>query len=169
MRPKHGARAAKARRESGSFVALPAAVLRSQEFVRLSPYAVKLLLDLLAQFNGANPNNGDLCSAWRLMKQRGWRSKDTLWKALTELRDANWLELTRQGGRHVASLYAVTFFAIDYCGGKLEVKFTGSSSGAWRDPRLVATAQVVKLLPRLSGQSPDDCTAGRVTSTDKAA
>ena len=71
---------AKTRREGGQFVALPWAILRSEEFAALSPFANKLLFDLLAQFNGGN--NGDLCAAWRLMKGRGWRSKDSLWKAL---------------------------------------------------------------------------------------
>jgi len=133
---------AKKRREGGQFVALPWAVLRSDEFAALSPFASKLLFDLLAQFNGGN--NGDLCAAWRLMKVRGWRSKDSLWKGLSELRAGDWLETTRQGGRHVATLYAVSFYAIDYCGGKLDVKETGSPSGAWRKrppPPLPAIAE----------------------------
>ena len=46
------------------------------------------------------------------MSKRGWKSKDTLSKALAELRDKDWIEVTRQGGRHSPSLYAVTFYAI---------------------------------------------------------
>jgi hypothetical protein len=150
-----------------------------------------LLLDLLAQFNGYN--NGDLCAAWRLMKRRGWRSKDSLWKALGELRAENWLEVTRQGGKHVASLYALSFFAIDECGGKLDVRATGRPSGAWRkrppllpilraqtespatqamsEPREVAIAYLPKekLLPRLTGQSSENCPAMRTNPTAKAA
>ena len=67
---------AKKRREGGQDVALPWAVERSEEFAALLPFANKLLLDVLAQFNSGN--NGDLCAAWRLMKTRGWRSKDSL-------------------------------------------------------------------------------------------
>ena len=85
-------RDAQAKREGGGFVPLPFAVLRSQSFTRLSAYAVKLLNDLLAQYKG--DNNGDLCAAWTLMQPRGWRSKDTLNKALKELLSGHWLELT---------------------------------------------------------------------------
>jgi hypothetical protein len=79
---------AKARRESGAFVALPSAVLRSPQFAQLSAHAVKLLCDLLSQIRGNN--NGDLCAAWRLMKKRNWKSKDTLFQALGELRNGGW-------------------------------------------------------------------------------
>ena len=95
---------AQARREGGGFVPLPFVVIRSQSFTRLSAHAVKLLNDLLAQYKG--DNNGDLCAAWTLMQPRGWKSKDTLNKALKELLAGDWLEVTRQGGRHKATLYA---------------------------------------------------------------
>jgi hypothetical protein len=67
------------RRERGGFAALPHCLLESQVFVDLSARAVKLLVDLLAQFKGFN--NGDLCMAWSVMKERGWKSRDTLNKA----------------------------------------------------------------------------------------
>ena len=44
----------------------------------------------------------------------------------------SWLTLTRQGGRHKASLYAVSFFNIDYCRGKLDVGATASPGNGWR-------------------------------------
>lgn len=191
-RPERRYKDARRRREGGQFVALPWAVLRSEEFAALSPFALKLLFDLLAQFNGAN--NGDLCAAWSLMKRRGWRSKDSLWKALSELRTGNWLDVTRQGGKHVASLYAVTFYAIDFCGGKLDVKQTGRPSSSWRKRPPVLPALVTgprplpatsatsepregpathllgkKLLPRPSGQLSEDCPAMRTNSTAEAA
>jgi hypothetical protein len=53
-------------------------------------------------------------------------------KALKELRGGNWIEVSRQGGRHKATLYAVTFYAIDYCKGKLDVSSTGSPRSTWR-------------------------------------
>lgn len=123
-------RGAKDKRESGSFVALPHAVLRSQSFASLRPHAVKLAIDLLAQFKG--DNNGDLCAAWTLMKKRGWRSRDTLSKARRELLNAEWIMVTKQGGRHSPTLYALTFYAVDACGGKLDVSPTHSSPGSWR-------------------------------------
>ena len=121
---------AQAKRESGGYVALSFVVIRSQSFTRLSAYAVKLLTDLLAQYKG--DNNGDLCAAWTVMRPRGWKSKDTLSKALKELRAGGWLEVTRQGGRHMATLYAVTFYAIDDCKGKLDVRATSSPRGTWK-------------------------------------
>ena len=54
------------------------------------------------------------------MRGRGWRSRDTLAKALRELLSGVWIVLTRQGGIHAPSLYAVTIFALDWSP-KLEI------------------------------------------------
>lgn len=121
----------KDKRESGGFVPLPYCVLRSNSYARLSAYAVKLLNDLLAQYNGHN--NGDLCATWSLMERRGWRSRSTLCKALAELKRRQWVEVTRQGGRHRATLLAVTFYSIDNCRGKLDVDSTLTPRGLWRN------------------------------------
>jgi hypothetical protein len=161
---------AKAAREPGQFAPIPSICLRSPEFARLSPYAVKLMFDLLSQYNGNN--NGDLCAAWTLMRPRGWRSKSTLQKALRELCDTGWLLLTRQGGRHTASLYAVTFYKIHECKGKLDVSATSAPLSTWRKTlpplpdltptRMPKSAEIrealgperLKALPRHAGQSP---------------
>ena len=121
-------RFAKEKRHPGGFVALPHAVIRSEHFARLSAKAVKLLVDLLAQYRG--DNNGDLCAAWTLMCKRGWRSRDTLWKALTELVSNGWIAQTRQGGMNAASLYGVTFYALDPSA-KLDVSAKAFPRGAW--------------------------------------
>ncbi len=118
------------RREKGHFVPFPLVVLRSEAFARLSAKAVKLLIDLLSQYNGTS-NNGDFCAAWTIMARKGWRSRDTLGKALHELEETEFVTRTRQGGKHLASLYGVTFFNIDYCGGKLDVSPTKTPSSAW--------------------------------------
>ena len=85
------------KREAGGFVALPHAVLRSTEFAGLSPFALKALMDLLSQYVG--DNNGDLCAAWKVMAKRGWRSRDSLAKGIRQLRDADFIVVTRQGGK----------------------------------------------------------------------
>lgn len=121
----------KGRRESGSFVALPHAVLGSDEWADLSAHAVKLLLDLYGQYKGNN--NGDLTAAWSILKARGWRSKDTIYRALDELIAKGWVIKTRQGGRHIPSLYAVSWQAIDECGGKLDVAATNTAPGTWKN------------------------------------
>lgn len=140
---------AKAKREGGGFVPLPFVVLRSHNFTLLSAYAVKLLNDLLAQYRGNN--NGDLCAAWTVMHPRGWKSKDTLNKALKELLAGNWVEVTRQGGRNKATLYALTFYAIDDCKGKLDVNATGSPNGAWRKNEPLPPLPKLKVVTRRAG------------------
>ena len=156
------------KREPGSFVALPHVVLRSKEFSNLSPFALKLLMDLLTQYQG--DNNGDLCAAWTVMAARGWRSRDSLGKGLRELRDADFLVVTRQGGRHKASLYALTFYDIDWCAGKLDIQApTSRFKGLWRKvPVTVAPPSTVVSLSRRMGQSNAGCPAQSVTSVEAA-
>ena len=115
---------------AGSYVAFPHAVLNSPNFLTLSAHAAKLLLDMASSYKGSN--NGDLCGAWGVMKSRGWKSRDTLTKALKELVSSGMIELTRQGGIHKASLYALTWKPIDECNGKLDVNPTTVPSGLWR-------------------------------------
>ncbi|CAI8342153.1 MAG: Uncharacterised protein [Gammaproteobacteria bacterium] len=111
----------------GRFFALPAAVTNSQNYRHLSSGAVKLMIDLGTQYNGKN--NGDLCAAFTLMKRFGWRSKDTLTRKITELRNAEIIELSKQGGLHMGpNLYAFTWLPIDECGGKLDVPPTKTGS-----------------------------------------
>ena len=104
----------KAKRDRGRFLTLPATVLESQSYARLTPYAVKLLLDIGSQYRG--DNNGDLCVAWKIMKVKGWRSEATLAKAKQALLQAGFIAETRKGYRpNVCSLYALTWHALDPC------------------------------------------------------
>lgn len=104
------------RRESGTFFKVTHDAWRSPEFAALSAQALKLLIDIAGRYNGRN--NGDLEATWTTMsRERGWKSRDTLHKALGELVQAGFLLRTRQGrrlcGKHEPSLYAVTWWAID--------------------------------------------------------
>jgi hypothetical protein len=121
----------KGRREGGSFIALPHAVLQSKNFLGLSPHAVKLFIDLYGQYRGTN--NGDLCAAWSIMKPLGWVSKATLQTRLQELEAHGIIVLTRRGGRRRPNLYAVTFQAVDPCSGKLDIG-PCPPLGYWRMP-----------------------------------
>jgi hypothetical protein len=125
-------RKSKGRRESGSFSALPHHILESPQYASLSAPAVKLLLDLFAQYRGNN--NGDFCAVWSLMKKRGWRSRDTLAKSIKALLKSGFIIKTRQGGWNLACLYAVTWLAIDECGGKLDVSATRVPDNLWKVP-----------------------------------
>jgi hypothetical protein len=103
---------AKDKRDRGRFLALPLTVLLSHAYSRLSPYAVKLLLDIGSQYRG--DNNGDLCAAWKVMQPKGWKSEETLAKAKQELLRAGFIVEVRKGYRpNVCSLYALTWQALD--------------------------------------------------------
>lgn len=95
------------------FTPVPRVLLQSNSFARLSPHAMKLFFDLMAQYKGFN--NGDLSAAWKLMHARGWKSRETLSKALVELQEAGFILKTRQGGLHKCSLFALTPYEIDEC------------------------------------------------------
>lgn len=132
----------KNRRESGAFAALPMTVLNHPNFLALSGSAVKLLLDLLTQLrfrSGGSINNGDLQATFSHMKrERGWKSKETLLNARRELEHYGFILLTRPGERmrkDRPNLYAITFFAIDECKGKLDIKATKIAPNYWKDEK----------------------------------
>lgn len=122
---------AKQKRDSGAFVQLPLSVLNSRAYIECSAHAKMLLFDLVAQYRGHN--NGDLCAAYSLMKLRGWKSTHTLQKAKNELQAAGLIVETRKGARpNKASLYAVTWYALDECGGKLDMTAQSFPRGAYK-------------------------------------
>ncbi len=121
----------KGRRDAGTFFGFPHAVMDSTNYLRLSTKAVKLLNDIGRQYNGFN--NGDLCATFSLMKPRGWISKSTLHEALEELLHYGLILISRQGGRHKASLYALTWHPINECKGKLDIQPTTIPPGIWKE------------------------------------
>jgi hypothetical protein len=121
------------RRDSGTFTLIPHAVQDSPNWRACSGTGIKLLCDLARQFNGRN--NGDLCAALTLMKPRGWTRRETILIAARELIHYGLIVLTRQGGLHYPNLYAVTWLAIDECGGKLDHPASRVASGAWKEPK----------------------------------
>lgn len=123
-----------------SFVGLPHYILKSQEFASLTPNGVKLLMELAKEYKGKN--NGDFSAAYSVLKTRGWRSPGTLSKALKELLADGWIVTTRHGGRHRCSLYAVTWWPIDECGGKLEFATENIPRHDWKK-----TQNVVAIRP----------------------
>lgn len=119
---------AKGRRDAGRYAGLPHTVMEHPDYVLLSGNAVRLLVELIKQFNGYN--NGDLSAAFSTMRGRGvTRSKTTLAKLLRELERADFITCTRRarflnpGAR--CALYALTWKPINECPGKdLEVNPT---------------------------------------------
>jgi len=123
------------RRETSSFVAIPKAVINSNNYASLSGVGVKLLIQIAEQFNGFN--NGDLQASWVIMRHKGWRSNATLNRAKQELIEKGFIEQTRQGWLRPprCALYALTWKSIDDCQGKLDVQATRVASGFWKDEK----------------------------------
>ncbi len=116
-------------RTEGSYTAWPHACARSENYKTLSAHAKALLLDFLGQFTGYN--NGDLCCAFKLLKQHGWRSRTTVEKARMELEQKGWIVQTQQGGRNRPNLYALTIFKVDDIA-KLGLRGTDKPLGFWK-------------------------------------
>jgi hypothetical protein len=132
----------------GGFVALPNAYFRTPEFAALSGRATKLLIAIAMQYNRSN--NGDLVITKSLMAARGFHSADQLFKARDELIAAGWIMCTRQGGRNIPSLYALTWEPIDRCDGKLDVQHGPTPPHLWKPEN--ARYREGKTLPRTAEQ-----------------
>ena len=151
---------AKGRREGGAFVPLPTSVLNHPNIIRLTPYANKLLTDLLSQLRfgkGGPINNGDLCPTWSLMKDRDWKSEETLNNAKKELLHYGIISLTRQGEKlrkDKPNLYCITWWAINDCRGKLDVPESNAPPGDWltNKPRFIKP----KRKPKISSTTRDE-------------
>lgn len=145
------------RAQSGSYFAMPHSLLRGACFPVLSPRATKLFLDLATQFRGNN--NGDLSAAWGLMKVRGWRSRDQLYKAQTELLDVGLIVKTRQGGQHCCNLFALAHLPVDECDGKLDSALPANRRRIPKSPRKPKQTKSSTAAPAIvneKSQTPDD-------------
>ena len=120
----------KGRQSTKSFVMFPHELLEHVSVSLLSPRGAKLLLDIAVQYNGHN--NGDLCAPLSLMKKRSWNSSDQLFKARKELIDRGLIKTSRQGGLNKCSLFALTWFQIDECEGKLDIRSTSTPTHDWK-------------------------------------
>lgn len=123
-------------RGAATFLGIPHYVFRSDEFGQLDGWALKLLVELAGAYNGFN--NGDLSCAWSVLKDRGWRSKGTLWDALRRLLEGGWVVVARHGNRNRCALYAITWWPVDACEGKaLEIRPTTAASNLWQQTKRV--------------------------------
>jgi hypothetical protein len=85
---------------------------------------------LAAQYMGYN--NGDLTIAWKIAKPRGIKSNAMLRRGTMELIEAGFVIQSRQGGRNRCSLFALAWFSIDECEGKLDVSSTKVAPIDWK-------------------------------------
>lgn len=119
------------KRDGKTAFTLPHVVLDSPAYLTASPRARVLLNDIGRFYNGFN--NGDLAFTWATAQARGWVSKGTLFKAKCELLAHGLIFETRKGSRdHKASLYALTWCALDECKGKLDIVPAAFPRGAYR-------------------------------------
>lgn len=121
----------KGRRDRPRFIGFTLPFIEHKNFSLLSHRAVRMIISLRAQYNGYN--NGDLVATLSVMKKYGWNSNDQIKKAIDELLDQDFVVLTRQGSRPKnPNLYAMTWEAIDECGGKLEIGSTHKAPNNWK-------------------------------------
>jgi len=147
---------------NGRFFALPYAVYVSDAYKSLSPYGVKLLVDIGSQLNGKN--NGDISMPWKLMSKCGWRSEDTLNKAKKELLKSGLIFEARKGRRpNLCSLYAVTWRPLN----PLDIHDIGPNSfpyGAWANFKSQMSKKINTLTTAGVVESNHIATAGVVES-----
>lgn len=119
--------------DGGSAFVIPLTLLRHENFVRLSPTACKLVLDLARQYSGFN--NGYLSAAESILKPMGWRSESTIREAVSECLHYQVISKSRQGGKNRCNLFALTWNRIHEKPGKpLDVSATMSPSNDWKEP-----------------------------------
>jgi hypothetical protein len=96
--------------------------MEGPDYMSLNGASLRLLMDLAYQLNGSN--NGDLTAAWSVLSKRGFKSKDTIERAIKELLTRGLIVKTRRGasgidGKRQPTLYGVTWLLIptvDYNG-----------------------------------------------------
>lgn len=97
------------------FAGIPHDVMNHPDYLNLQGSAVKLLLELARQYNGHN--NGDLCIAFSILRERGFNSKSTISNNIKKLIEAGLVIQTRQGyfidGKGQCALYALAWQPID--------------------------------------------------------
>jgi hypothetical protein len=116
----------------GPWLPVPIDFLRSRVCAELSPSALKLLADLCSQLGPNARGNGDLSAAPAVMKPRGWTSNATFDAAMHELKAVGLVVCTRQGGRNMCSLFAVTLWPMDCDFAKLDYGPGCYSTSDWR-------------------------------------
>lgn len=115
---------------TGTYTAVPHALLDSAAFQGASHRARSLLFELIRQHAGKNNGHFHLAISW--LKKRGWLSADQIQKAKVELLERNLIIKTRLGGLGAGGdLYAVTWLPISNFVG-LDIQDKNYHPGAWR-------------------------------------
>jgi hypothetical protein len=119
------------KRSTASFVALPKYLINSRKYQELKGNSIKLLTQIAEQYNGSN--NGDLQASFSVLKHKGWKSSETLDRALKELVESGFLVKTRQGHfPNICSLFGVTWQPIDKSDKYDNSSLIGQVLGWWK-------------------------------------
>lgn len=152
------------RRSIRPFLMLPKDMLDSTEFAALSAPAVKITLDIARLHNGKN--NGEIKAPFgTLIRDRHWRSRTSLCRALGEAIQRGFLMRTRRGrndgGNASPSLYAISWQPIPQS--ELHTAASRVAPNPWRlqnsGPRSgLGTAKPVHVVDRKRGKDGRFCT-----------
>lgn len=142
----------KGRRAGGSFLALPHDYLDAPAFRALSPRATKALVQLAGQYRGQN--NGTLALPRGRHEVFGWgHAHGSVDRALKELEASGFVVKTRQGGKNMPTLYAVTWWPIDRCDGRHDHPVSAAPLNLWRRPEKRNPCPTVGQVAPVLGQS----------------
>ena len=122
-------------------VVFPYRVITSAEYLALSGSAVKVLHNLMTQYNGFN--NGALKAPQTRAQELFGIAKRTLKNAIDELLEKNFITVARAGGKHQCMLYAVTFYDMDVLDG-LTLETPNPLSDLWKISQKQLTETIAK-------------------------
>jgi hypothetical protein len=101
------------RNNTRRFAGVPLAVMENRSYIGLSFSARSLLFEIAKQYNGYN--NGKLCAIPDQLFPRGFKSPNTVYRAIRELVNAELLVSSKisQKGSRKPHYYALTWQAVD--------------------------------------------------------
>jgi hypothetical protein len=130
----------KEKRDGDRYIALPHVVTDSPSYRQLGYAARALLIDIARQYTGSN--NGRLVACTKYLRPMGWKSNDTVSRALGELKDAGLLIETRMGMRpNRAAWFALGWYALDAADG-LDIDAKAYRTGQYKLAPLIPTIGV---------------------------
>ena len=115
------------------YLQIPVAVTSCANYRKLTYQGKALLMDAGTLFTGKN--NGDISLAYKIMHPLGW-SNGVLIRARQELEYYRFINISRQGGRNMPTLYSLAWININYCGGKLQVQPTSEPARTYLEDLL---------------------------------
>ena len=144
--------------KSPQYLGIPHWIIRTDEFAAIKDGALKLLIDLAAQYNGFN--NGNLSIA--AIRSR-WPSRSKTTRAAKWLICHSWIIKTKLGGLGIGpDLFAITWWPVDSCKGKHHHPVESVPSHLWMKTRNPNPNQVRAVPESGTGTPPESPKIGPV-------